>query len=200
MQHAPGLTSDLEVADSHDEDPGKWVIMYVLMVVTFVYVVLSRRWALRRGPRVVEPQELIPCTLGGAVTLEDLDVKIVPYAPDEQEEERMCQVCLEEFEPGDATVVLSCAHVYHKSCIRDWVHIRATCPACRCPQVLRKKEAESASPGSQDRVFAAEPQMSVTVVETVERMVGTSAEPMASFPTTTPTANPRWTWSPFSTR
>ena len=42
-----------------------------------------------------------------------------------------CNVCLEDFESGQECRALSCTHVYHKSCIDQWLSINKICPVCR---------------------------------------------------------------------
>eukprot|EP01018_Ginkgo_biloba_P026168 Gb_05385 [translate_table: standard] len=47
-----------------------------------------------------------------------------------------CAVCLSRFEERDEIRVLSCSHVFHKTCIATWMdYQRLTCPLCRTSQV-----------------------------------------------------------------
>ncbi|KAJ1570033.1 hypothetical protein HK096_005045, partial [Nowakowskiella sp. JEL0078] len=46
--------------------------------------------------------------------------------------ETVCSVCMEEFKIKDHIRVLSCNHVFHKTCIDTWLTERSTlCPNCR---------------------------------------------------------------------
>ncbi|WAR02755.1 BB-like protein [Mya arenaria] len=40
-------------------------------------------------------------------------------------------VCLEKYKTGDAQKTLPCIHIFHKSCIDEWLKNNATCPVCR---------------------------------------------------------------------
>ncbi|XP_052771475.1 uncharacterized protein LOC128211094 [Mya arenaria] len=42
-----------------------------------------------------------------------------------------CHVCFENYEVGDLQKVLPCFHLFHSSCIDQWLKERATCPVCR---------------------------------------------------------------------
>lgn len=48
----------------------------------------------------------------------------------------LCQICLQEYQPGDITALSSnvqCIHSFHLDCITDWLVHKPTCPACRWP-------------------------------------------------------------------
>lgn len=43
-----------------------------------------------------------------------------------------CVICLEEFRDGDECKVRSkCNHIFHQTCIDDWLDDHSTCPLCR---------------------------------------------------------------------
>lgn len=42
-----------------------------------------------------------------------------------------CTICLTEFAAGDEARILPCFHMYHRSCIDEWVKKAAVCPVCR---------------------------------------------------------------------
>jgi hypothetical protein len=42
-----------------------------------------------------------------------------------------CVICLEEFKNGDDVITLPCLHIYHKTCITDWLLENNTCPICK---------------------------------------------------------------------
>jgi hypothetical protein len=43
-----------------------------------------------------------------------------------------CNICMEEYKGSDIVTTLYCKHVFHKSCIYDWLcKERVTCPICR---------------------------------------------------------------------
>ena len=41
-----------------------------------------------------------------------------------------CVICLEAIE---TPFTLSCSHVFHKSCLEQWIHYTPVCPVCRDP-------------------------------------------------------------------
>ncbi|GMQ07180.1 hypothetical protein CsSME_00051484 [Camellia sinensis var. sinensis] len=45
----------------------------------------------------------------------------------------VCMVCMEGFKRGTTGErVPSCGHVYHKTCIANWLSNHNSCPLCRC--------------------------------------------------------------------
>jgi len=43
-----------------------------------------------------------------------------------------CSICLENnFENSDPLRKLNCGHIFHKTCIKDWIELNKTCPLCR---------------------------------------------------------------------
>lgn len=46
-------------------------------------------------------------------------------------EESWCCICLEFYENGDQVKYLRCNHVYHQSCIDEWLYYSCVCPLCK---------------------------------------------------------------------
>jgi hypothetical protein len=44
-----------------------------------------------------------------------------------------CLVCCEDIERGQDVRVMACAHAFHAACIRTWLKVSGSCPACRHP-------------------------------------------------------------------
>lgn len=42
-----------------------------------------------------------------------------------------CSICLDDYVPGDAMIVLACHHKYHVNCITSWLKRDSTCPLCK---------------------------------------------------------------------
>ncbi|NXM73716.1 RN128 ligase, partial [Serilophus lunatus] len=42
-----------------------------------------------------------------------------------------CVVCFEQYKPNDIVRVLTCNHVFHKTCIDPWLLEHRTCPLCK---------------------------------------------------------------------
>ncbi|NWW76994.1 RN128 ligase, partial [Climacteris rufus] len=43
-----------------------------------------------------------------------------------------CVVCFEQYKPNDVMRILTCNHVFHKTCIDPWLLEHGTCPLCKC--------------------------------------------------------------------
>ena len=47
------------------------------------------------------------------------------------EDKRQCNICLEDFCPGDDRTSLPCLHGYHSGCINRWLSSNGSCPVCK---------------------------------------------------------------------
>ena len=45
-------------------------------------------------------------------------------------EEIKCTICLENISIGDKIIYLPCVHLFHSSCIKNWIRIKNQCPIC----------------------------------------------------------------------
>ncbi|KAK8955862.1 E3 ubiquitin-protein ligase [Platanthera guangdongensis] len=55
-----------------------------------------------------------------------------------------CSICIGQFEQGEEILILpSCKHIFHATCVNEWLQSHNTCPLCRkncnhaldsCPQ------------------------------------------------------------------
>ncbi|XP_078268046.1 E3 ubiquitin-protein ligase RNF128 isoform X1 [Rhinoraja longicauda] len=43
-----------------------------------------------------------------------------------------CAVCIDAYKPNDVVRILTCNHLFHKSCIDPWLLEHRTCPMCKC--------------------------------------------------------------------
>ncbi|KAI9306580.1 hypothetical protein BJ944DRAFT_263330 [Cunninghamella echinulata] len=52
-----------------------------------------------------------------------------------------CIICQENFGTFNELIKMPCQHEYHGTCLRQWLHVNATCPICRCPasSILEKR-------------------------------------------------------------
>ena len=57
-----------------------------------------------------------------------------------------CPICLSELAVGESGRMLRCKHLFHKSCLDEWLVVNATCPTCRAP-VLETPEQGGGSGG-----------------------------------------------------
>uniref|UniRef100_A0A8C6TCY3 Si:dkeyp-86f7.4 n=1 Tax=Neogobius melanostomus TaxID=47308 RepID=A0A8C6TCY3_9GOBI len=44
----------------------------------------------------------------------------------------VCAICIESYKAGEVVTVLTCDHIFHKTCIEPWLLERRTCPMCKC--------------------------------------------------------------------
>ncbi|XP_027710947.1 RING finger protein 148 [Vombatus ursinus] len=43
-----------------------------------------------------------------------------------------CVVCFDMYKPKDTVRILTCKHLFHKTCIDPWLLAHRTCPMCKC--------------------------------------------------------------------
>jgi hypothetical protein len=58
-------------------------------------------------------------------------LNIAPLTWSVDAEACQCSICMEPVEAGDECITLTCSHVYHAGCIREWACHRTSCPVCR---------------------------------------------------------------------
>ena len=46
-------------------------------------------------------------------------------------EQKICSICLEKFEVGTKIIYLPCFHFYHSKCIELWIKNSVKCPLCK---------------------------------------------------------------------
>jgi len=74
------------------------------------------------------------------------NTKEVSAPDDASEEEPVCSICLNEYEPTDDCFTSSvCSHQFHRACILEWLQRRANteCPCCRTPLVTDEQVWET---------------------------------------------------------
>ncbi|KAK9102260.1 hypothetical protein Sjap_019514 [Stephania japonica] len=42
-----------------------------------------------------------------------------------------CRICLEDMDIGGEVIRMPCSHVFHSSCIDEWLGTNHVCPLCR---------------------------------------------------------------------
>ena len=50
---------------------------------------------------------------------------------EEGDDERGCSICLADFVEGDELRMLGCLHVFHRSCVDQWLAVSRECPLCK---------------------------------------------------------------------
>jgi hypothetical protein len=67
----------------------------------------------------------------------ELDVKESVYAPPSgsaetgSAESQTCSICCVDLQQGNKIMKLSCNHVFHSECLKEWGKYKAECPNCR---------------------------------------------------------------------
>lgn len=59
------------------------------------------------------------------------EIPKVTISAEQVEMKLQCSVCWEDFQIDEVVRKLTCAHVYHESCIIPWLELHGTCPICR---------------------------------------------------------------------
>ncbi|XP_058451729.1 E3 ubiquitin-protein ligase Iruka [Malaya genurostris] len=59
------------------------------------------------------------------------EIPTVTISAEQVEMKLQCSVCWEDFQIDEVVRKLTCAHVYHESCIIPWLELHGTCPICR---------------------------------------------------------------------
>jgi len=81
--------------------------------------------------------QLLQTVEGGAPPASRDDVQNLKPEPFQQcmrDKNSQCSVCLTDFEIGDEVIRHPhCSHIFHPSCIRNWLELHDSCPICRTP-------------------------------------------------------------------
>ena len=63
---------------------------------------------------------------------------------------KQCSICFEDYAVGDTVVTLPCdvRHVFHDSCISEWLKQKDTCPLCKTQITAETLKQQSEAPAS----------------------------------------------------
>ena len=42
-----------------------------------------------------------------------------------------CCICTDDYKNNEDVVSLTCKHIYHESCVKEWINMSSSCPTCR---------------------------------------------------------------------
>lgn len=90
-------------------------------------------------PGPVPPEGAAPAAPAAGAAAAPLPLEI-------SSEHEKCVVCMEEFQPGDRVRPLpKCAHIFHASCLEQWILTQNSreatkCPMCRRPALARRQD------------------------------------------------------------
>jgi len=60
-----------------------------------------------------------------------------------------CTICMNEIVSGNKVGDLSCRHIFHKECLKEWILWRNVCPLCQIPNIASTR-VRSISPNEDD--------------------------------------------------
>jgi hypothetical protein len=61
-----------------------------------------------------------------------LELKVLIYDEiSDKEKDKECSICLSEFEKESKVSLITCNHLFHNDCIREWSMYKQNCPICR---------------------------------------------------------------------
>ena len=71
--------------------------------------------------------------------------------PDEQIEEagRVCIICRDDMTVHDCKQLPGCGHLFHKSCLREWLTQQQTCPTCRSDIAAMQRQENTRNAAAQ---------------------------------------------------
>lgn len=77
--------------------------------------------------------------------VKDIPFQLVPLEAEasESNDEEECLICQEEM-GAEKVTQLTCGHIYHKTCIANWLKRKASCPTCR--QSVTKESIDGTAP------------------------------------------------------
>jgi len=79
-----------------------------------------------------------------------LDEKYADYTDDKPS--LVCTICLSEVRNGERVGLLSCTHVFHSSCLKDWLRRKNACPLCRALSAAEVNTLERGSSRTDVRI------------------------------------------------
>ena len=62
----------------------------------------------------------------------------------EHEEDFTCAICMMAVEDGDKVGALSCHHIFHVTCLKEWIKRRNVCPLCQEPDIASPRPTNTA--------------------------------------------------------
>ncbi|MCQ2819329.1 MAG: hypothetical protein MJ252_18860 [archaeon] len=57
-------------------------------------------------------------------------IPLVSYSKNQFKDNDKCVICQEDFKTGEKVSKLSCNHIYHPECIKEWLKSNKKCPFC----------------------------------------------------------------------
>ena len=70
------------------------------------------------------------------------------YVYNINEEEVSCTICMTEINDGDRIGALPCNHLFHSSCLKEWIKRRNVCPLCQEPNIATPQRSTNPNRGN----------------------------------------------------
>ncbi|KAM5196094.1 E3 ubiquitin-protein ligase RNF128 isoform 2-T2 [Hipposideros larvatus] len=137
IQRGIQVTMVIEVGKKH----GPWVNHYSIFLVSVSFFIITAATVgyfifysarrLRNARAQTRKQRQLKADAKKAIgrlqlrTLKQGDKEIGPDGDS-------CAVCIELYKPNDLVRILTCNHIFHKTCVDPWLLEHRTCPMCKC--------------------------------------------------------------------
>ncbi|CAJ1328377.1 unnamed protein product [Effrenium voratum] len=132
-------------ASASEQDLLAEEVLFVILSVALLVVCSVVAWQLAQLYRLLLQERSVRQfrpRAGLGLPAADLQSLLAEPAPDASE----CCVCLQEIEESTPSLRLQCcSHIYHHSCIVEWLRVVASCPMCR-QHVGSQSEAADVGP------------------------------------------------------
>ncbi|XP_067853393.1 E3 ubiquitin-protein ligase RNF128 isoform X3 [Heptranchias perlo] len=107
------------------------VSFFVVTAATVGYFIFYSARRLRIARAQTRKQKQLKSEAKKAIN--QLDLRILKQGDQETGPEAdSCAVCIEAYKPNDVVRILTCNHIFHKTCIDPWLLEHRTCPMCKC--------------------------------------------------------------------
>lgn len=72
---------------------------------------------------------------------------------EDDDDDKKCIICLEDFEAKEVVMVTPCNHMFHEDCILPWVKSHGKCPVCRFVIYEKKLERGASSTNNDNSIL-----------------------------------------------
>jgi hypothetical protein len=126
----------------HPEKSPIYVLSYSMLIISYLQICLPCILVLLLLPLLCF---CMPCLIRILARMQDLNapkganeaaIESIPLINVTNEHLRefdgsTCPICITDMVVGEQARQLRCRHMFHKSCVDEWLRVNATCPTCR---------------------------------------------------------------------